>query len=112
MDDLRDTEAATLSHGDQRKLEVGIALATDPDLILFDEPTAGMSPEETEATVDLLEKLSEDDSLTTVITEHDIDLILSVADKITVLHQGEIIKEGTPSEVTESEQVQEVYLGA
>lgn len=112
MEDLRNFEAETLSHGDQRKLEVGIALATDPDLILFDEPTAGMSPEETEATIDLLDELAEDDSLTIVLTEHDIDLILSVADEITVLHQGEIIEEGTPAEITDSEQVQEVYLGA
>jgi branched-chain amino acid transport system ATP-binding protein len=111
MTQLRETPAETLSHGDQRKLEVGIALATDPDLILFDEPTAGMSPEETEATTELIQRLASEESLTVVITEHDIDMILSIADDITVLHQGQIIKEGSPEEITGSERVQEVYLG-
>jgi len=108
--DSRADLAGSLPYGDQRKLEIGIALATDPDVILFDEPTSGMSEEQTIEVLDLLEDLAEDASLTLVIIEHDIDLILEIADRLTVLHQGRILSEGTPDEITGDDEVQRVYL--
>lgn len=103
--------ASTLSYGDQRKLELGISLAADPDLLLLDEPTAGMSPEETSNTVDLLKEIAQDSDITILITEHDIDLIMGFAEEISVFHQGQLLTEGTPSEIRNDEHVQEVYLG-
>lgn len=110
MADVADVEAANLSHGDQRKLEIGIGLATDPAVLLLDEPTAGMSSEETSEVVDFLEEVTASD-ITVVITEHDIDVILELADVITVLHNGQVLAEGTADEITANEEVQEVYFG-
>lgn len=107
----RDRIAGELPHGLQRKIEVGIALATDPEVILFDEPIAGMSEDGRREMQTVLQELSTDPDLTTVITEHDFDIIMDLADRITVLHQGSILTEGTPSEIAENEQVQKVYLG-
>ena len=100
--------AGNLSHGDQRRLDVAIALATSPRLLLLDEPTAGMSPAETEKTVDLIRQLNKD--LTILLIEHKMDVILGVADRVTVLHQGAKLFEGSPDEVKAHPEVQEVYL--
>lgn len=111
LSEERDRVAEELPHGLQRKIEVGIALATDPDVILFDEPIAGMSEDGRREILTVLEELSEDPSLTIVLTEHDFDLVMNFAEEITVLHQGSILTEGTPEEITSDEEVQRVYLG-
>ena len=102
-------QAGRLSYGEQRQLEVGIALATSPRLLLLDEPTAGMSPEETQRMTRLLAGLPRD--VTLLIIEHDMDVVFSLADRITVLHQGEVLSEGTPAAVRADPRVYEVYLG-
>ena len=106
--DQRDRIASNLSHGDQRRLDLAIALATSPRLLLLDEPTAGMSPTETAATVELIRQLNRD--VTILMIEHKMDVILNIADKITVLHQGTKLFEGAPDEVKSHPKVQEVYL--
>ena len=100
--------AANLSHGEQRNLEIGIALATEPRLLCLDEPTAGMSAGETQETVELVRSIAKD--LTILIVEHDMQVVMGLADRITVLHYGEILAEGTPAEVQENPRVLEVYL--
>ncbi len=107
----RDVRAADLPYGDKRRLEIGIALASEPALLLMDEPTAGMSPEETQATVDLIEDLQDEMNLTILLVEHDMEIVFSISDRIAVLHSGAIIAEGTPDEVQGDPQVQEAYLG-
>jgi len=109
--DQRETTASELPYGDKRRLELGIALASEPSLLLMDEPTAGMSPEETEATVDLVEELQADLDLTIMLVEHDMEVVFRVSDRIAVLNRGSIIAEGTPEEVQGDEAVQEAYLG-
>jgi branched-chain amino acid transport system ATP-binding protein len=104
----RDLIASNLSHGDQRRLDLAIALATSPRLLLLDEPTAGMSPTETAATVELVRELNRD--VTILMIEHKMDVILTIADRITVLHQGQKLFEGPPAEVRAHPEVQEVYL--
>jgi branched-chain amino acid transport system ATP-binding protein len=106
--DSRHVIASNLSHGDQRRLDLAIALATSPRLLLLDEPTAGMSPSETAATVELVKELNQD--VTILMIEHKMDVILTIADRITVLHQGEKLFEGAPAEVKSHPKVQEVYL--
>lgn len=106
--DERDAVASNLSHGDQRRLDLAIALATSPRLLLLDEPTAGMSPADTAATVDLVRELNRDVSI--LMIEHKMDVILNIADTITVLHQGETLFEGPPAEVKSHPKVQDVYL--
>ena len=106
-----EVDAANLPYGDKRRLEIAIGLASDPDLMFMDEPTAGMSPEETNHTVDLLERLKEELGLTIVLVEHDMEVIFRVADRIAVLNRGRIIAEGPPEEVKGDPQVQEAYLG-
>ncbi|ELZ26655.1 branched-chain amino acid ABC transporter ATP-binding protein [Halogeometricum pallidum JCM 14848] len=105
------TTAADLPYGDKRRLEIGIALAAEPDLLLMDEPTAGMSPEETQATVDLIEEVKEELGLTFVLVEHDMEIVFSVSDRIVVLNRGRVIAEGTPDEIRGNPDVQEAYLG-
>ncbi|WP_332897840.1 ABC transporter ATP-binding protein [Haladaptatus sp. CMSO5] len=105
------TIAADLPYGDKRRLEIGIALASGPDLLLMDEPTAGMSPEETKATVELIEQVKRDHGLTFVLVEHDMEIVFSISDRIVVLSRGGIIAEGTPDEIRGNEDVQEAYLG-
>jgi branched-chain amino acid transport system ATP-binding protein len=100
---------AGLSYGEQRQLEVGVALATGPKLLLLDEPTAGMSPEETQRMTRMLERLPRD--VTLLIIEHDMDVVSSLADRVTVLHYGEVLTEGTFGEVKADARVYEVYLG-
>lgn len=106
-----DRTASELPYGDKRRLEIGIALAAEPDLLLMDEPTAGMSPEETEATVDLVEKVKRELGLTFVLIEHDMEIVFSISDRIVVLNRGQIIAEGTPDEIRGNPAVQEAYLG-
>jgi branched-chain amino acid transport system ATP-binding protein len=100
--------AANLSHGEQRNLEIGIALATEPKLLCLDEPTAGMSVTETHATVDLIRRIAA--NLTILIVEHDMEVVLGLARTITVLHYGEVLAEGTPAVIQANPRVQEVYL--
>jgi branched-chain amino acid transport system ATP-binding protein len=100
-----------LSYGFQKQLELGIALASEPELLLLDEPTAGMSPQETANTIALIEKIARERGLTLLFTEHDMDVVFSIAEKITVLHQGQVLAEGTPAEVRSNPEVQRVYLG-
>jgi branched-chain amino acid transport system ATP-binding protein len=107
----RGTPAADLPYGDKRRLEIGIALASEPDLLLMDEPTAGMSPEETHATVDLIERVKEELGLTILLVEHDMEIVFNVSDRIIVLNRGRVITEGTPDEVQGHPEVQEAYLG-
>jgi branched-chain amino acid transport system ATP-binding protein len=102
--------AGRLSYGEQRQLEVGVALATRPRLLLLDEPTAGMSPEETQRMTRMLEGLPRD--MAVLIIEHDMDVVSSLADRVTVLHYGEVLTEGTFAEVKADPRVYEVYLGA
>jgi branched-chain amino acid transport system ATP-binding protein len=105
-----DTVAGQLSYGEQRQLEVGVALATRPKLLLLDEPTAGMSPEETQRMTRMLEGLPRE--VTLLIIEHDMDVVASLADRVTVLHYGEVLTEGTFDEVKRDPRVYEVYLGS
>jgi branched-chain amino acid transport system ATP-binding protein len=103
-----DELAANLSHGEQRNLEIGIALATEPQLLCLDEPTAGMSAAETHDTMQLVRRIAKD--LTILIVEHDMQVVMELANRITVLHYGEILAEGTPTEIQQNLRVQEVYL--
>jgi branched-chain amino acid transport system ATP-binding protein len=102
--------AGRLSYGEQRQLEIGVALATGPRLLLLDEPTAGMSPEETLRMTRMLEALPRE--VTLLIIEHDMDVVGSLADRVTVLHYGEVLTEGTFAEVKADPRVYEVYLGS
>ena len=103
--------ADTLAHGDQRRLELGICLAAQPTLVLLDEPTSGVSPEETQALVELIRKLSKERGLTVVLIEHDMDVVFSVSQRIIVMHQGKFIAEGNPEDIRQNEEVQMIYLG-
>jgi branched-chain amino acid transport system ATP-binding protein len=102
--------AAHLSHGEKRHLEIGIALASDPALLLLDEPTAGMSPEETDETMVLIRGLAR--ARTVVLVEHKMKLVMGISDRVTVLHQGSVLADGTPEEIRSNRLVQETYLGA
>ena len=108
LQDKRELLANQLSHGEQRHLDMAIALASDPGLLLLDEPTAGMSPLETDRTMHLVRELGRRVSI--VLIEHKMNLIMQISDHITVLHFGRILTEGTPDEVRNNKQVQEVYL--
>ena len=105
----RGTRAAELSHGQQQWLEIGVALMARPRLLLLDEPTAGMSPRETEATAELLRELT--GGTTTVIVEHDLAFVRRIADIITVMHRGQAVAEGSPDEIAQNALVRDVYLG-
>jgi len=105
-----DQLAAHLSHGEKRHLEIAIALAAEPTLLLLDEPTAGMSPEETDETMLLISELAA--GRTVVLVEHKMKLVMNISDRITVLHQGQVLAEGTPDEIRANELVQQTYLGA
>jgi ABC-type branched-subunit amino acid transport system ATPase component len=100
--------AANLSHGEQRNLEIGIALATEPQLLCLDEPTAGMSAAETHKTMALVRSIAKNHTI--VIVEHDMQVVMELAQRITVLHYGAILAEGTPAEIQENPRVLEVYL--
>lgn len=105
----KDTVTKKLSYGKQRQLEIAIALASKPSLLLLDEPTAGMSPAETNEMMNLIGSLPS--SITIIIIEHDMEVVFSVADRITVLYYGEVIAEGSKEEIQANRKVQEVYLG-
>jgi branched-chain amino acid transport system ATP-binding protein len=100
-----------LSHGDQRRLELALALASEPHLLMLDEPTAGMAPRERHEIMALAAAIAADARLTIVFTEHDMDVVFAVARRISVLHQGTVIADGTPLEVRGDPEVQRVYLG-
>jgi len=103
--------AGTLSHGDQKRLELAIALAGEPRLLLLDEPTAGMTAQERLAAIRLVHRIATELGLTVVFTEHDMAVVFEVATRIGVLHQGRLLAEGSPEEVRAHPRVQEVYLG-
>jgi branched-chain amino acid transport system ATP-binding protein len=103
--------SGTLSYGLQKQLELGIALASEPQMLLLDEPTAGMSPQETADSIALIGRIQRERGLTLLFTEHDMDVVFSIAEQITVLHQGSVLAEGTPEEMQRNEEVQRIYLG-
>jgi branched-chain amino acid transport system ATP-binding protein len=107
----RDAVASTLPHGDQRKLEVAILLALEPDVFMFDEPTAGMSVDEVPVILDLIQGIKASGEKTILLVEHKMDVVRSLAERIIVLHQGELVADGAPAEVIASPIVQEAYLG-
>jgi len=109
--DKRTLAAATLPHGDQRKLEVAILLALEPDVFMFDEPTAGMSVDEVPVILALIEHIKAQGDKTVLLVEHKMDVVRSLADRIVVLHQGALVADGDPAEVIASPIVQEAYLG-
>ena len=109
--DQKVRKASILSHGDRKILEFGLALTTNPIMMLLDEPTAGMNKEETDNTVNLIKKISKEKGITVILTEHDIDLVFSISDIIVVLNQGELIAEGVPKEIKANPLVRKAYLG-
>jgi branched-chain amino acid transport system ATP-binding protein len=109
--DQANTLGGTLSYGNQKQLELGLALASEPRVLLLDEPTAGMSASETHDTIRLLERIAAERGLTLLFTEHDMEVVFGIAQKIAVLHQGRLIAEGAPQEVRSDPEVRRVYLG-
>jgi branched-chain amino acid transport system ATP-binding protein len=109
LQDWRERRARDLAHGEQRALEIGMALAANPRLLLLDEPTAGMSPEETRVMMDLIVKLAGE--RTVILVEHKMKLVMGISQRVLVLHHGELLAQGTPAEVRQNEQVKRVYLG-
>lgn len=107
----RETVANALSHGDQRLLEVGVALAVHPTLLFLDEPTAGMNPVERVQLLTNIRQLSQDGRTTFVLVEHDMDIVFSLSERVIVLHRGEVLGDGCPGEIKQNERVREVYLG-
>jgi len=103
--------ARNLPHGDQRKLELGMILAPDPKVLLLDEPTAGMASEQVPLLIELIQKIQETEEKTVVLVEHNMNVVMSISDKITVMHLGKILAEGKPSEIAANEEVQTAYLG-
>lgn len=110
LTDEQDAVASTLPHGLQRHLEIVMALASDPELLLLDEPAAGMTREETQRTVELIRDISAG-GITIILVEHDMAVVMAISQKITVLHEGRILAEGTPEEIRGNDVVQRVYLG-
>ena len=108
LDNVATEPASSLSYGQRRHLEIAIALASEPDLLLMDEPTAGMSPEETRESVELIEDIATD--TTVVIIEHDMDIVMGISDRIAVLNEGSLLAQGPPAEIQEDERVQRAYL--
>jgi branched-chain amino acid transport system ATP-binding protein len=105
------SRAGNLSHGDQRALELAISLALEPRLLLLDEPTAGMAPEETDRTMRLVRRIADERKLTVLFCEHDMEVVFGTADRVLVMHEGQALAEGTPDEVRSNADVQRVYLG-
>nr|WP_295773430.1 ABC transporter ATP-binding protein [Rhodoferax sp.] len=111
MNDKQNTPVASLPHGDQRKLEVALLMALEPDVFMFDEPTAGMSADEAPVILDLIRKLKDDKRKTILLVEHKMDVVRELADRIIVLHNGTLVADGDPTTVIASPVVQEAYLG-
>lgn len=109
MSHLSQKPVSVLSHGEERYIELGMSLAAEPEVLLLDEPTAGLTPSETLEMTEMIRVISSD--LTTILIEHDMDMVMSISDWITVLHNGAILAEGSPDEIEEDEEVKEVYLG-
>lgn len=109
LGNLQDTRAENLSHGDQRRLEIGLVLAVEPKVLLLDEPLAGMSPAETQSTVALIKRIVA--NRTVILVEHDIDTVMAISDTITVMQTGGILAVGTPTEIRNNELVRRAYLG-
>jgi branched-chain amino acid transport system ATP-binding protein len=109
--DQANRQGDSISHGDKKRLELAITLGTEPELLLLDEPTCGMSPDETETTMIFIRKLVEQKGLTILFTEHDMSVVFGIAKRISVLHQGTLIADGTPEQVRANGEVQKVYLG-
>lgn len=105
------TPARTLPHGDQRKLELGMILAPDPELLLLDEPTAGMASEQVPELMSLIQQIQEAGDKTVMLVEHNMNVVMQVSDRITVMHQGGVLAEGAPAEIAANELVQSAYLG-
>jgi branched-chain amino acid transport system ATP-binding protein len=105
------TPAKTLPHGDQRKLELGMILAPDPEVLLLDEPTAGMASEQVPELIALIQDIQKAGNKTVMLVEHNMNVVMSVSDAITVMHQGKVLAEGTPAEITANKEVQTAYLG-
>ena len=106
---VRQRAARDLAHGQQRCLEVAMALASEPKLLLLDEPTAGMSPEETTVMMDLITRIAAE--RTVILVEHKMKLVMGICERLIVLHQGELLAEGTPDEIRANSEVKRVYLG-
>jgi branched-chain amino acid transport system ATP-binding protein len=109
LEEVKDVAAADLSYGTQRHLELSLALACDPVLIMLDEPTAGLNSEESRNAVQLIRQITEGKTL--VMVEHDMDVVFNLADRITVLNSGMVLATGAPNEIRENEQVKRAYLG-
>ena len=105
------TLARTLPHGDQRKLELGMILAPNSEVLLLDEPTAGMAAEQVPELISLIQDVQQVGNKTVMLVEHNMNVVMSVSDMITVMHLGKILAEGTPSEIAANEEVQTAYLG-
>ncbi|MCF8043820.1 MAG: ATP-binding cassette domain-containing protein, partial [Desulfarculaceae bacterium] len=108
---LAEVTADKLSHGDRRKLEISLVVAQEPRMLLLDEPTAGMNSTETESTIRLIKDLVTRLGLTLLLTEHDMKVVFSLADKITFMHYGQVVCEGPPEEIKANQDVKEIYLG-
>jgi branched-chain amino acid transport system ATP-binding protein len=111
LEDHANQPARVLSHGNQRKLELAILLAADPETLLLDEPTAGMAREEIPRLMEIIQDIRNQGNKTVLLVEHKMDLVMNVSDKITVMHQGRVLAEGTPNEISANEVVQSAYLG-
>jgi len=111
LTEKRNWLASTLSHGERRYLEIGITLATHPEVLLLDEPTAGMSCAETNLCAELIQKLNKALRLSIVLVEHDMSVVMGISDEVLVLNEGKVLAEGTPRQVSDNEEVQRVYLG-
>jgi len=109
--DKKDAPCGVLSHGDQRLIEVGVALAINPTLLLLDEPTGGMGPEETDEMVGFIRDLNEKQDITILLVEHDMSVVFSVSERIVVMHQGTVIADDMPDAIRENQKVREAYLG-
>ena len=111
LQDHRDELSGSIAYGYQKQLELGIALANEPKMLLLDEPTAGMSAQETKATIELIIKIVKDKGLTLLFTEHDMSVVFAISEKILILSQGQLIASGPPNEVRENRDVQKIYFG-
>jgi branched-chain amino acid transport system ATP-binding protein len=111
LKDKAQTMAGILSAGDRKRLELGIVLATEPELLLLDEPTCGMSPTETSCTIDLIQEITKQESLTVLFTEHKMDMVFCISSYISVMNFGVIVAAGEPDQIRSNEKVQQIYFG-